>query len=139
MSELPSWEELKERAVASHKLARLALDAGDEFLLPNALENMHFAVEISMKAAIRRNGGTYQAWGSEGHNLERLSKAPFSDNRTTIRTMALKGGMRWVLTSGLSAWSVDCRYKSMESMRDKSSFIYDYERLYLWIKDSLLQ
>ncbi|MBK9322828.1 MAG: hypothetical protein IPM97_07790 [Bdellovibrionaceae bacterium] len=37
------------------------------------------------------------------------------------------------------AWSVDCRYKSMESMKDKISFINDYERLYLWIKTSLLQ
>ncbi|MBK9322235.1 MAG: hypothetical protein IPM97_04670 [Bdellovibrionaceae bacterium] len=133
MSELPSWEELKERASASHKLAKMALDSGDEYLLPNALENMHFAVEISMKAAIRKMV-VLSGMGPEGHNLERLSKAPFGDSKTTLRSMAIKQTMRWVLTNGLSAWSVDCRYKSMESMKDKISFINDYERLYLWIK-----
>lgn len=137
--QLPTWDVLTVRAESYYKMAEVALDSGDENLIQNALENMHFALELSMKAAITRNGGSYPSYGRRGHDLAELVLCKFADGTTSILRKAKLDKVPEKVNVGLSAWSMDCRYIVVESHPDMNSAILAYKELYLWIKESLLK
>lgn len=134
-----SWDVLKTRADSYFKTAEVALAANNDELIQNALENLHFALELSMKAVIAKNGGTYPDYGRRGHNLEELVLCKFADGATCILVAAKELNAVSMVTVGLSSWSMDCRYIVIESLADMKDAINDYKELYQWIKENLLK
>lgn len=138
MAQIP-WDILKNRAEDYCATSEAAIASGNQKLLQNALENMHFALELTMKAVIAKNGGQYPDFGRRGHDLEGLSVHKFGDGVTSILVLAKRQGAHSFFNMGLSAWSMDCRYISMENYGDMKAFICDYKELYQWINDNLLK
>ncbi len=134
-----SWEVLKIRAEKYLATSDIAVASGDLELLQNALENMHFALELTMKAVIRKNGGNYPDWGRQGHNLESLMIHKFGNPTTSILAQAKKANQTSLANIGLSAWSMDCRYIYLENFDDMKDSIHAYKELYKWINTSLLK
>jgi hypothetical protein len=134
-----SWDILKKRAENYSATSAAAISSGNADLVQNALENMHFAVELSMKAAIAKNGGNYPDYGRRGHDLEGLAVHKFGDGVNSILAAAKKSGANSLFNVGLSVWSMDCRYISMENHEDMKASINDYKELYQWIRDNLLK
>lgn len=133
------WDTLKTRADSYFKTAEAALAANNDDLIQNALENLHFALELSMKAAIAKNGGIYPDYGKRGHNLEELVLCRFGDGVTSILLLAKERDALATVAIGLSSWSMDCRYIVIESLEDMKDAINDYKELYQWIKENLLK
>jgi HEPN domain-containing protein len=129
--------DLMERADAYAKTCEIALSSKDSHLIQNALENAHLAVELALKAAIVKNGGKYRDFGAEGHDLSKLVVEKFKDGKRSIATEAKSIGAD-KLNIGLSAWSMDCRYKVRRDYADMSASIEDYKELYRWIKTNFL-
>lgn len=138
-SQLPAWHVLNFRAESYFKTAEITLGSGDENLIQNALENMHFALELSMKAVITRNGGNYPSYGRRGHDLSELVLCKYGDGVNSILRNALREGVSEKVNVGLSAWSMDCRYIVLGSPVCMRSAILAYKELYQWIKESLLK
>lgn len=61
-----TWAVLKTRAENYYATSDAALASGNPALIQNALENMHFALELSMKAVIAKNGSQYPDYGKRG-------------------------------------------------------------------------
>jgi hypothetical protein len=129
--------ELRERAVAYAKTCEMVLLSRSPDLIQNALENAHLAVELAMKAVIVKNGGTYQAFGADGHDLSKLVIEKFKGGKRSIATEAKQLGADQ-LNRGLSAWSMACRYKVRRDYIDMSESIEDYKELYTWLKTNFL-
>lgn len=138
MAQTP-WDVLKFRAESYCKMAEVALASNDDNLIQHALENLHFALELSMKAVIAKNNGTYPDYGKRGHNLEELVLCKFGDGITCILRLAKELDAVSKLTVGMSSWSMDCRYIVIESNEDMKDAINDYKELYQWIKENLLK
>lgn len=134
-----TWEILKARAENYCATSDAALASNNLTLMQNALENMHFALELSIKAVIAKNGGHYPDYGKRGHDLEGLAICKFGDGVSSILVRAKQNEMHSLFNVSLSAWSMDCRYISMENYEDMKASISDYKELYKWIKDSLLK
>lgn len=133
------WDVLKTRADSYFKIAEVVLAANNDDLIQNALENLHFALELSMKAVIAKNGGIYPDYGRRGHNLEELVLYKFADGVTCILVVAKERNAVATVGVGLSSWSMDCRYIAIESLEDMKDAINDYKELYQWIKENLLK
>jgi len=133
------WDVLKSRADSYYQMAIVALETHDDKLIQNVLENLHFSLELSMKAVIAKNGGTYPDFGRRGHNLEELVLCKFGDGITCILLLAKERNAVATVTVGLSSWSMDCRYIVIESLKDMKDAINDYKELYQWIKENLLK
>lgn len=97
------WDILKIRGENYCAISDAALASGNPSLIQNALENMHFALELSMKAVIAKNGGQYPDYGKRGHDLEGLSVHKFGDGVTSILAAAKRDGMHSLFNVGLSA------------------------------------
>lgn len=134
-----TYDVLKIRAESYFKTSEVALNSNDVELLQNSLENMHFALELSMKAAITKNGGTYADYGRQGHNLEGLMLQKFGDGISSILIVAKLMGQQSLFSISLSSWSMDCRYLHMKDYPDMRDAINDYKELYQWIKSNLLK
>jgi HEPN domain-containing protein len=128
--------ELKLRAESYYQVCNLTLASGQRNLLQNALENIHLAVELAMKSVIARNEGKYPNRGWEGHNLETLISVKYKNGRSLARDAKEIGAT--VLSVGLSAWSMNCRYKIMNDYPSMEDTISAYKELYLWIKTNFL-
>lgn len=133
-----SFDDLKGRADSYFKTSSIIMESGDQSLIQNALEAMHLAVELAMKAAIVKNGGLYPESGGEGHDLKILIQTKFRDRKSSIVSTAKDIGATDQLSIGLSAWSMNCRYKIMTSFDDMKASVDDYKELYLWIKTNFL-
>ncbi len=134
-----SWEILKKRSEDYYTTAEVAESVSNLALLQNVLENLHLALELSMKAVIAKNGGTYPDFGRQGHDLERLIIIKYGNPSTSILAKIKMAHKTSLANIGLSAWSMDCRYKQMENIDDMKDSINDYKGLYKWISDELLK
>lgn len=133
------WDDLKKRSENYLASAEAIVASGNKELLQNALENMHLALELAMKAVIAKNGERYPDFGKEGHNLESLILQRFGLPQTSILAMAKQANKTSLANIGLSAWSMDCRYIYMENFEDMKYSINCYKGLYIWIKEELLK
>jgi hypothetical protein len=134
-----AWDILKIRAENYLAACEAILASNNPALIQTALENMHFALELSMKAVIAKNGGHYPEYGKRGHDLEGLIIHKFENGALSILALAKQANVISLFNVGLSAWSMDCRYFSMKNYEDIKASINDYKELYKWIKDSLLK
>lgn len=134
-----SWEILNKRSENYQSVCNTALATGNPDLLQNALENIHFALELSMKAVIAKNGGNYPDYGRRGHDLEGLVVHKFGTPVTSILAMAKLFNATGLFNVSLSAWSMDCRYIQLENHADMRASINDYKELYKWISENLLK
>lgn len=132
-----SWTDLKSRSAAYYKGSEKLLSANDDDLIQNALEQIHLALELAMKATIAKHGGTYPDHGFSGHNLIKLIQHKYPPNRSIFTTMKDHNALSKANIC-LSSWTMDCRYKNKLDYINMKSPINDYKELYLWIKDNLL-
>lgn len=134
-----NWTDLRTRAAAYFKSSEAQLATNDPDLIQNSLEAAHFAVELALKATIARNGGVYHDHGWRGHDLQDLALTKFSDRVTSVTSKARQMGQTSYINIGLSAWSMDCRYKVLSNPANMIDSIGDYKGLYIWIKNNFLQ
>lgn len=130
--------DLINRADAYFKGVDVLLNSGDLALTQNALESMHLALELAMKATIVKNGSKYPDHGWAGHDLSGLTIVKFKNGRDSILSVAKALGETRRISVGLSAWSMDCRYKIMVTHDDMKLSINAYKELYKWIKANFL-
>jgi hypothetical protein len=126
------------RADAYLKGADVLLSGDDLVLTQNALESMHLALELAMKAVIVKNGSKYPDHGWAGHDLSGLTLVKFKNGKDSILSIAKALGDTGKFNIGLSAWSMDCRYKTMITYDDMKLSINAYKELYKWIKSNFL-
>jgi hypothetical protein len=134
-----SWTTLRDRAVAYLKSSESLVASNDHEVIQNALESIHFAVELALKAAIARNGGQYPDYGWRGHDLEGMITTKFGDQISSVAHKARQLRQTSYINIGLSAWTMDCRYKIMRNHADNLASIGDYKGLYIWIRNNFLQ
>jgi hypothetical protein len=145
-----SWDSLKDRALDYHltgeKLFQVLDQEGarDRGLWQNVLEQVHFSVEMAMKAAIAKAGiEMYPDSKRAGHDLTAISSCKIAKSGLTLRGAAradrsIQKDFSHVLSS--AAWKMHHRYErhpyDVESLRD---FIEKYRRVHLWIMRKLVE
>lgn len=133
------WHILKKRSENYLSACNAILATGNPELIQNALENIHLALELAMKAAIAKGGGNYPDYGRRGHDLEGLVVHKYGQPATSILSLIKAAGKTGLFNVGLSAWSMDCRYSYLENVEDMRASINDYKEMYKWINDNLLK
>ena len=132
-----SWTDLKARAASYSTSSDVLLASNNVDLIQNALESAHLALELAMKAVIRKRGGTYPDRGRDGHDLDRLIRHPWKHGQN-IEGVLLVHKVTSFVNISLSQWTMDCRYKVLQSYTDMKDGITEYRGFYVWIRDNLL-
>ncbi len=132
-----SWIDLKDRSAAYYKGAEQFINSNDDDLIQNALEQIHLAVELVMKAVIAKHGGQYPDRGFDGHNLLKLIQHRYHPQHSILTIMKARNEI-FKANISLSEWTMNCRYKKKHDYANMKESITDYKELYLWIRDNLL-
>lgn len=132
------WTDLKIRAATYSLSCDVLIGSGNNELTQNSLEAAHLALELAMKAVIRKSGGRYPDSGPDGHNLESLVFCQWGTKRECISALIKALGATQLSNIALSCWTMDCRYKVLVDQANMKASIDDYKGFYEWIKVNLL-
>jgi HEPN domain-containing protein len=124
------------RLLALEKL-RLAEMAIDEDLYNACIENCHFALELIMKAAIYKAGGTPPTSSKKGHDLLEISKVKINGVKFLHKKIL---STRTVLPLWLkiyNRWDTDQRYQYHNIDPLEMDSLFDaYRGVFKWIENN---
>lgn len=129
-----SAQDLYLRACSYKKVCQLILETSDNSLLQNALENIHLAVELSLKAIISLKGKSYPLTHNLDFLIELVDESEFQENTREKDWTRLQSNIKADRELSKIVWNMDCRYYVIErTAEDLRLAIADYEEFYQWI------
>jgi HEPN domain-containing protein len=135
-SKKPIYEQLRLLAIERRLIAQRAFE---EEMYNSAIGDYHMAVELIMKSAVYKNGGTPPASSRRGHDLVEISISMLPDMEN-LHTSILSSGNTEKWTNINSAWDTGKRYQYFEfDPLDADEFATSYERIFEWVLTNFVE
>ena len=126
------WKELASRAIDYHEAANKLLPHN---LFQNAIEQAHLSLELIMKAAIIKAGGT----PPRSHDLVHIAETKIKGKKFLIKNIKTSRHIRNSFSAVFSAWSMHDRYRRLpQDPYDAEQLIESYEKVYVWIRTNFV-
>ena len=142
-NDLPIHEVHRLKAIEHFIMAERAMASegeGQEPLYEQAIMNCHFCVEMIMKAAIYKEGGTPPTSGADGHNLLKIANTRIQGKKYLHSAIVSNRFIVPFWHKIVGAWSTDKRYEFMTlSELDYDDLFEAYRRFYQWIKTQFVE
>jgi len=133
--EVPNYEQLRRLAIERHEIAKHALS---QKWYNSAMGDYHMSLELLMKSAVYKHGGTPPTSSVKGHDLVEISKASIVGAPRGMKNLhkAITADRTVVTlwTNINSAWDTSKRYKYLQlDPLDIDDLADAYERIFVWI------
>lgn len=128
------FEEHRLLALEKLRLAELAID---EQLYNACIENCHFAVELIMKAAIYKAGGTPPATSKKGHDLLEISKTKIDGIKFLHKKILATKTVLHLWLRIYNRWDTSKRYQYLTIDYLEIDSLFDaYRGVFKWIENN---
>jgi HEPN domain-containing protein len=119
-------------------LAEITLSS-EEGLENTVLENCHFALELMMKAAVIKAGGTPPETGQKGHDLLEISKVRIDGVKFLHSKIRSTRYICENWTTIYNRWNTSYRYQYLDlDTDDIGEFFEAYKRVIKWIENNFV-
>lgn len=126
----PIYEQLRLLAL---ERKMIAVRSHADGLYNSAMGDFHMAVELIMKSAVYKNGGTPPTSARKGHDLVEIAMSTLS-GMENLHSSILSSGNSEKWTNINSAWDTSKRYQYFEfDPLDADELATSYERIFEWI------
>lgn len=129
-NELPEHEQLRLKAIEHYQMAEMAMGHEPEPLYNQMMLNCHFALEMIMKALIRKKYPEHP----KVHDLVILSIYPGGKVKYLHSKIYAAGHILPMWIKICSIWDTDKRYSFIEATpEDFDEYYIAYTRVYRWM------